>query len=477
MPQLATQPTPSPTPASSEVTVKVLGPAGYVADAQVCASRTGGGERCTTSGADGAARLELVAGTYTMRARPPAGTRLFDGLTPTLDLSGGSNVVVVLEGRGKISGTVLDEAHQGVEGARVCAHGVSAVEVRCERSGSGGKYEIEVTAGSHKLEVAGPPASRLLGQWGFGRIGSYEADAIDTRVADVSGADFVLVRGVVLSGVVSAARGGRPLEEAQVCTYTLAAPLGWECENTDRNGRYALLREPGSYWVWTIPPDDRSRLMYQRYDRVLEGLDASPFELRADRELDVALTEGSQLSGRVTASDGKPVVLALVCLDTPFPTGRICRRTSGDGSYSIGTRPEAYVVNVAPLDGSDVVAGFWPDAAPDWTKARAFRIGAADARLDMVLPRGVLLTGTVRDARGIPLEGVTINVNDGAVPRFFGSTDVHGRYSIAVLPDRTYTIDVFSARAVIALSVVGQSLTVTRGDVGYDVVLPDVTLP
>ncbi|MBI2773308.1 MAG: carboxypeptidase regulatory-like domain-containing protein, partial [Chloroflexi bacterium] len=91
--------------------------------------------------------------------------------------------------------------------------------------------------------------------------------------------------------------------------------------------------------------------------------------------------------------------------------------------------------------------------------------------LDMTFPRGVLLTGVVRDARGAPVEGATVNVNDASGGRFFGDTDIGGRYSIAVLPG-TYTVDVFSPRWGAALSVLGQELTIER-ETGYEVVLPD----
>src|SRR5438552_4297235 len=129
--------------------------------------------------------------------------------------------------------------------------------------------------------------------------------------------------------------------------------------------------------------------MYQRYDRVLEGVSATPFDLRTDAKLDVALTEGVVLRGRVTTPEGAPLVLAFVCLDTAFPTGRICRETGDDGIYEIATRPQTYVVQVIPHDGSDLLGGFWPNAQPDWTKAGDVRVGPTGAGLGFGGPRGV----------------------------------------------------------------------------------------
>lgn len=474
----APEPPASPAPlapptlrAPRPVTVRVVGPDGAVPDAKVCATRTGGEEVCATSGAEGRATVRVLPGTYAIRATPAQGRRLAEGVA-SVDLSDADSAVVTIDGRATISGTVRDEGRAALAEANVCAHGATSTEVKCARTRADGTYTVEVKPGIQKIEVTGPPGSQMLTQWARGRIDSSEADLIDTRSHDVGDVDLTLIRGVVLSGLVTAARDASPVKEAQLCTYTLAAPLGWDCERSDKNGRYAALREPGRYWVWAIPPGDRgSRLIYQRYDRVLEGIDAVPFVLLQDRTLDVALTEGTLVRGRVTTADGAPVALARVCIDTPFPTGRICRGTGDDGSYEVATRPETYVVNVMAPEGSDVIGGFWPDAQPDWTRAGEVRVGRADARLDIVLPRGVRLAGTVRDARGAPVEGATVNVNDGSVPRYFGSTDLQGRYSVAVRPG-SYTVDVFPPRASPSISVAGQPIDVA-GDAGYDVVLPD----
>ena len=472
-PILAPPATPAPAVARA-VSVLVLGPAGRVAGANVCASRPGGSERCAASGSDGLVTLELATGTYTVRAAPPQGRRLEEGVV-SVEVGAGPDqgIVVILRGRSTIAGTVRDPEGRGVRGAEACAHATTSEDVECARTAADGVYLVAIPPGVHKLSFVGPTdGSRLMPQWARGRIDSGEADLIDTREQDITGVDVVLRRGVVLSGRVTAARDGAPVETAQVCTYTLAAPLGWDCEVTDRRGRYAALREPGRYWIWTIPPDvSGSRLIPQRYDRVLVGVNATPFPLLEDRQLDVGLTEATLVSGRVTTTDGAPVVLGLVCMDTPFPTGRICRSTGEDGTYDLATRPETYVLSViAPAD-SDVIGGYWRGPVPDWTKAERIPVGPGDVTLDVVLPRGVRLYGTVVNARGAPVESATVNVNDATGPRFFASTDIHGHYSVAVTPG-TYTVDVFAPRAGELRSVVGQTIAIDV-ETGYDVVLPD----
>jgi hypothetical protein len=455
------------------VTVTVLGHDGFVEGADVCGSRPGREERCARSDANGHAVLELTAGTYAIRGTPPQGSRLEEGVV-TIEIGTDPRVTLVLRGRSTISGVVRDPEGRAVRGAEACAHSTTSAEAECARTSANGTYTILIPPGVHKVEYTGPAdGSRLMPQWARGRLSSAEAEPIDTRTSDVAGVDVTLARGVVLTGTVTAERDGRPIEAAQLCTYPLSAPLGWTCTTTDRRGRFIALREPGTYWVWAIPPDQRgTRLIPVRYDQVLLGVDATPFQLLADARVDMAFPEGHLVTGRVTSA-GAPVVFAFVCIDTPFPTGRICRATADDGTYEIATRPDTYVLSVSPPAESDVVAGYHRGPVPDWTQAERVPV-RGDTRVDIDLPRGVILAGRVLDPRGIPVESATLNVNDATGPRFFAVTDMHGHYSVAVLPG-TYTVDVFTPRAYYLQSVNGTRVTVDA-DTGYDVVLPDVVV-
>jgi hypothetical protein len=189
-----------------------------------------------------------------------------------------------------------------------------------------------------------------------------------------------------------------------VCLRTLAAPLPLECERTDKQGRYAALREPGQYYVWVVPPGN-IRAIPQWFDDADTGVDSTAISLRADRAIDVDLRGGTTIRGRVAATDGETIANALVCFDTLFPTGRICRETGGDGRYSITTRPETYVVNVIPPDHSDLIAEYW-QRARTWLDADLYRVGTSDATLDLVVRRGTRVTGTLKDKRGIGIAGL-----------------------------------------------------------------------
>jgi hypothetical protein len=135
----------------------------------------------------------------------------------------------------------------------------------------------------------------------------------------------------------------------------------------------------------------------------------------------------------VRATDGEPITAALVCFDTPFPTGRICRETGGDGRYTITTRPETYVVNVIPPTRSDLIAEYW-QRARTWPEADEYRVGASDATLDLTVRRGTRVLGILKNGRGIGVAGGFVELWDDAGIAAATQTDGAGRFEMVVLP-------------------------------------------
>ena len=402
-----------------------------VGGARVCASRAASvSPSCTTANPDGAATLFGSPGTYFVHVSGPAEQR-WQETTRVVDLSGGPAAVwVELQPLHRISGTVRDETGAKVAGAQACAHPAIDEATVCSRSTADGTYAVDVKAGIYRLEFSGPAGARLVSQWARGRAFLEEADVLDARTVEVPDVDVDLVRGVVLRGRVFFA--GTVVEDAQVCLRTLAAPLPLECERTDKQGRYAALREPGRYYMWTVPPAN-IRAIPQWWDGADTGVGSSVIDLRRDDTADVALRGGTTIRGTVRASDGELVTNALVCFDTPFPTGRICRETGGDGRYSITTRPETYVINVIPPAHGDLVAEYW-EGARTWPEADAYRVGTSDATRDLVVRRGTRVNGVVQNGRGIGVAGAFVGFWDDAEFVAATQTDAAGRFELVVLP-------------------------------------------
>jgi hypothetical protein len=404
-----------------------------VAGARVCASRaSSAAPACATAGSDGTATLFGSRGTYFVRISGPAEQR-WQEVTRVADLaSGPAGLWVELQPLHRISGTVRDVAGAKVADAQACAHPAIDAATVCGRTGADGTYAIDVRAGIYRLDVIGPPGARLVAQWARGRAFLEEADVLDARTVDVPDVDVTLIPGNVLRGVVTFE--GAVVEDAQVCLRTLAAAIPLQCERTDKQGRYAALREPGQYFIWIVPPGN-IRAITQWYDRALIGFNSTALDLSRDRTLDIALRGGTTISGVVRAEDGETVINALVCFDTPFPTGKICRETGGDGRYSITLRPETYVVNIIPPAHSDLLGEYW-SRARTWPEADEYRVGTSDATLDLTLRRGTLIEGKVEDKRGIGVAAGFVGFWQGEEWIAATQTDSGGHFELVVLPGR-----------------------------------------
>ncbi|HVR88970.1 MAG TPA: carboxypeptidase-like regulatory domain-containing protein [Candidatus Limnocylindria bacterium] len=448
--------------------VIATGASGPVAGLRVCAVPLSGPESCAATGPDGTVALALVPAVYQVRSDAPAGQRRSGDLAGADLYPGDATVRLGFEPVRRIAGTVRDAGGEAVGGARACANPLSPGDRACEKTRPDGTYALEATPGVYKLSFDGAPGAKLLSQWAFGRVDSGEADVVDVRTADATGIDVTLRPGVALSGTVMAL-DGHPVKRAQVCTHGFSASLPWDCERTDDLGRYVALREPDRYWLWFVPPDD-DPLMMQWFDGALVGVGATPVDLFADETADAVLRPGPAVRGRVVDPEGAAVGGALVCVDTAFPTGRICRPTDATGAYRVTTRPETYLIQVQAPEGSDLLAQY-VGGGRTWIDAGTVRVDGGDIVVNVALRRGARVTGVVRSALGVPLEGASVNLSDGQGIVAAVSTNATGAYA-AVVPPGRYRLDVFAPFASQLLSDEGRSVDVASG-VTIDVTLAD----
>ena len=437
--------------------------------ARVCAATPRGDERCAEAAQDGTAAFTLAPSTYLLRVEGPDATRWMTD-TRVVDVTGADTAVWIgLPARIRISGVVRTDGGAAVARAQACAHPITRVDIVCARTAADGKYTIDTRADLYRVDVEGPPGAKLVPQWAGGSAFEDSTVVLDARTADVPDIDFALEPGAVLRGTVRV--GGATIEDAQVCLSTLAAPVGWQCERTDKHGAYSALRAPGDYWVWALPPD-RVRAVGLWYDRVLGGGDATPFDLSSDATLDMSLPSGPQIRGRVRNESGEAVPDVLVCVDTPFTTGRICRPSAFDGTYAVTTRAgPTYVISVIPPSGSGYIAEYW-DHKHNWVEADAVPLGAGGTQVDLVLRRGVIVKGTIKDERGLPAVSATINFGDPRFVEAAAATDGTGAFEVA-LPPGKYYVDVFPPR--FPGNLVGREMEIdASGAVEIDIVLEDI---
>lgn len=459
----------SPTPTTHQLRVVAAGADGPVASLRVCASTLSGAQSCAATGPDGTAGFTLAPGAYQIRSDAPASQRRVGELVGADLTKGDASVRLDFERIRHIGGRITDVNEKPVALAPACANPLSLAVTVCEKSKADGTYSIEVTPGFYKMSFEGGPGLRLLPQWAYGRVNSGEADVIDVRTADANGIDVILRRGVVLQGTITTT-GGVPVKKAQVCTHMFSQSLPWDCERTDDHGHYVALREPDTYWVWVIPSDDDVLLM-QWYDDAGTGVGATPVDLSRDRTIDQTLGPGPSIVGHVTDPAGAPVFHAFVCVDTPFPTGRICRPTDSSGAYRVTTRPETYLIQVLPPDGSDLLPQY-VGGGRTWLDAATVTLRNQDRTVDVTLARGLKVSGIVRsETGGVPLEGASVNVSDGRGFLTGTYTDETGAYSLAV-PAGQYTFDFFAPFPSQVVSVEGRQVTVDKS-MTIDVSLAD----
>jgi Carboxypeptidase regulatory-like domain len=173
------------------------------------------------------------------------------------------------------------------------------------------------------------------------------------------------------------------------------------------------------------------------------------------------------ITGRVMSDDGRPLSDTVVFLNRAFarvPGTPLTATTDSEGRFRIsGLEPGLYAAN-AMLPGYTT-----QDALNDSGEMNYYRIGDS---IDLMLVKGGVITGTVRDANGepviaVPVRALRIRDATGRTPmaRFSGfsperMTDDRGVYRLYGLPPGTYLVSAGgSQRMMLANAYEGDSPT------------------
>ncbi len=325
-------------------------------------------------------------------------------VTPAVARSSTASEVALVPLSGKVKG----DDGKAIGGALVCDRPAFAAPTACERTAADGSFALAVLPGFHKLEAVAPAGSRYVDVWFDGIDRPRDATLLDLRRGGRENIVIMLEAGHRVSGRVTALNG-RPVADAQACFDPTDVLGEWICTRTDNEGRYSVAVRDGEYSAFFVPPDE-TRLIPRWWKSGEQILAADTLGVHGDiPDIDVTLVPGFLIFGRVTSANGKPVENANVCVDTPFPTGRICRPTDKGGNYSVSVRRGTFIVQFVPDPDSGVVRAWYRDT-PDPTAAEPVAVLFTDVRVDGVLRSGKLLWGSVRGLDGRPLEGSTINV-------------------------------------------------------------------
>ncbi len=146
---------------------------------------------------------------------------------------------------GQVTGRVTDAAtQQAISNVQVCALEVGSepgAEGDCATSGPGGEYTISQIA-SGEYEIAFSPSVFEDLDYFF-----YDGPTVLVTAGETtSGVDAALTEGGRITGRITSASTGEPIEGAEACAREVGGD-GEQCGTANANGEYTILRLNGQY--------------------------------------------------------------------------------------------------------------------------------------------------------------------------------------------------------------------------------------
>jgi hypothetical protein len=237
---------------------------------------------------------------------------------------------------GTVEGTVTPlEWAQEVE---VCVVEALPSETCAEPTANGSYALFEVPLGGARIEFVPSFRSRLLTQFykGVSRLSEAQTVVFSPEVRVVKGIDAALVEGGAITGTVTAAVGGAPLPEVEVCAVSSGTAPVKSCGVTDAAGDYELHSLPtGSYGVGFSGSGASAE--YEPSRRQGVGVSAGG----TTPGVDASLTVGAQIRGVVSAgTNGARLEGISTCLfAVAAPTPQRCTFSDAAGEYAFEGLP------------------------------------------------------------------------------------------------------------------------------------------
>jgi hypothetical protein len=243
-------------------------------------------------------------------------------------------------GPGTVRGTVRPQAVASE--VEVCVLESQPSET-CAYPAADGSYVLKgVPLGPNIVEFVPSYRSRYVTQY-------YDHATLATKAKTISmtlnpvhleedAVDADLLVGGQLEGIVSAASGGAPLAEVEVCAFS-AIDVSAGCDRTNAGGEYALPTLPaGTYKVGFFGREGSADYVSEYYGGSSSYTASPPVSVFAGAtrtEIDAQLERGGAISGTVSAAAGGPLPGISVCL-FPGATMRPQRCSFSDelGEYS-----------------------------------------------------------------------------------------------------------------------------------------------
>ncbi len=332
-------------------------------------------------------------------------------------------VTMRLEPRGTISGIVLREGEEPVEGARVFVHRLASLN-----GSSQGWHEQPARMSITETQADGafmlsnlPNEAVVLGAKAKGFAltlsGGVEPGA--------SGVRLILTQGASLEGRVTLKATGEPVAGAAVraAETGMAKDFG-EAESAE-DGSFVLAGLlPGEYAVAA----EHNGLLPAKLPLIVQARAGRPSGIR------IELADGAAVSGRVYEAETEKgiqgagvrwYISGASHMSTPLQTRTGETKTRGDGTYSFTGLPAATIAV------GDVELPGYGHASHREQKQISMSPGGEIDGIDFPIALGAYLRGVVVDEDGTPVEGAQITARVQSSPgheQLFSTSENGGRF-------------------------------------------------
>jgi uncharacterized surface anchored protein len=388
-----------------------------------------------TTDATGLYVLSLANGDYRVLAYDPNGNYAtqFDTNAESFETSPLRNVgnsglqlnFALLRG-GTISGRVQNPNGTPRADATVEVYNLSGTRRAFTTTNANGDYTVVLPPGDYKV-VAFDQFSGAQ----FYRDAVAFAAAQPVRVTQsVTTANifFTLVAAARATGIVIDAATQTPIGGIDVYAYT---PAGAQVARTTTaaNGTFALTLPAGQFRLVAADPVRVFATSYYNGANSFARAETLGFTAGQQRaNLQFTLMRGALLRGRV---NGANLTVAAYNLDG---TLHASTTSEADGTYTLVVAPGEYKLAIS--DPTLTYATRFYGDVSDFRSATRLLVASDMSNVDVTLPRGGRVAGTVRDAANAqPLAGITVAAYDAAGVLISSAvTGADGRYTLVVAP-------------------------------------------